>query len=264
MSLIGLGPSGSSSANPAASAAAPQAASSEAAIGPVAPGPLVVIDPGHGGTNSGAAGVVEGVFEKQVTMAIGTALGRELSARGFNVVLTRTADEYLTLRQRVRRANELEADLFVSIHANATPAHGSRGYETFVLSTRGVDVDGRALRIEDGPGRVGVDRETARMLDEIERGVAVPAAADLATRIQAELREVRGKGGDRGVRQESHHVLLGATMPAVLVEVGFIDHPIEGRELTEPAVQASIVGALTRAITAHLGPVTVATNAREP
>jgi N-acetylmuramoyl-L-alanine amidase len=140
----------------------------------------------------------------------------------------------------------------VSIHANATPSHGSRGYETFVLSTHGVDVDGRALRIEDGPARVGVSLETARMLDEVERGVAVPAAADLAALIQTELRGVRGADGDRGVRQESHHVLLGATMPAVLVEVGFIDHPVEGRELTEPAVQAAIVGALTRAIAGHL------------
>lgn len=241
--------------NPATTPAPSTAAgASEAAIGPVGPGPLVVIDPGHGGTNTGAAGAVEGVYEKQVTLAIAMALGRTLAAAGHNVVMTHTRDEYLTLRQRVRRANELGADLFVSIHANATPAHGQRGYETFVLSARGLDVDARALRIEDGPTRVGVDADTARMLDEIERGVAVSAAADLAAGIQTEMRAVRGADGDRGVRQESHHVLLGATMPAVLVEVGFIDHPVEGRELTDPAVQAVIVGALGRAITAHLAP----------
>ncbi|HUH02206.1 MAG TPA: N-acetylmuramoyl-L-alanine amidase [Kofleriaceae bacterium] len=249
MLLLGVGRGNSS---PALSPGSPSPGPSEAAIGPIGPGPLVVIDPGHGGTNMGAPGVVPGVFEKHVTLAIAALVGRELSARGLNVVLTHTEDEYLTLRHRVRRANQLGADLFISIHANATPAHGQRGYETFVLSPRGVDVDGRALRIEDGPARVGTDLETARILDEVERGIAVSAAADLAVAIQTELRAIRGTEGDRGVRQESHHVLLGATMPAVLVEVGFIDHPVEGRELTDPAVQATIARALAAAITTHL------------
>jgi len=69
--------------------------------------------------------------------------------------------------------------------------------------------------------------------------------------MQRELRAVRGAAGDRGVRQDAHHVLLGATMPAVLVEVGFIDHPVEGRELADPAVQAVIADALARAIAAQ-------------
>ena len=79
-------------------------------------------------------------------------------------------------------------------------------------------------------------------------------AADLAARIQHSLRDRRGPIGDRGVRQDAHHVLLGATMPAVLVEVGFIDHPIEGKQLADPEVQASIVNALAEAIEDQLDP----------
>ncbi len=217
-----------------------------------ADGPLVVIDPGHGGTNDGAPGAVPGLFEKTLTLSLARQLEERLVARGFAVELTRRDDVYLTLRQRMDRANQLGADLLISIHANATPQHAQRGFETFVLSKRAVDVDSRALRNEDGAVRPGVDRRTARVLDEVERGQAVADAADLAVAIQKELALVRGSAGDRGVKQEAQHVLLGATMPAVLVEVGFIDHPIEGRELADPAVQRRIADALARAISEQL------------
>jgi N-acetylmuramoyl-L-alanine amidase len=211
-------------------------------------GPLVVLDPGHGGTNAGAPGAVAGVHEKQVTLALAFELERRLIERGVAVALTRRDDRYLTLRQRSARANELGADLFISLHVNATPDHSHRGYETFVLSPRAVDIDARALRVEDGASRPGVDPEVALLLDEVERGAVQESAAELAVALQQALREVRGADGDRGVRQEAHHVLLGATMPAVLVEVGFIDHPLEGRELLDPAVRDQIADALADAI----------------
>ena len=92
------------------------------------------------------------------------------------------------------------------------------------------------------------------MLDDVERGACQWEAAELAAAVQRELRAVRGAVGDRGVRQDAHHVLLGATMPAVLVEVGFIDHPIEGKELARADVQAALAAALSRAIQAQLSP----------
>lgn len=226
-------------------------AHAQAAATPPHPRPLVVIDPGHGGSNPGAAGAVEGLFEKQVTLAIALQVRDRLTAAGVDVVLTRQRDATLTLRQRVAEANRRGADAFVSIHANASIERVQRGYETYVLTAAGVDVDGRALRSETGTPRAGVDAETALVLDDLERGAAQWEAADLATDLQRELRAVRGAAGDRGVRQDTHHVLLGATMPAVLVEVGFIDHPIEGRELADPAVQAEVAGALARAIAAQ-------------
>jgi N-acetylmuramoyl-L-alanine amidase len=164
------------------------------------------------------------------------------------VTLTRTADRTLTLRQRVEVANTLSADVFVSIHANASPARSQRGYETYVLTAKGLDIDGRALRSDTTTPRPGVDRETALVLDDVERGAAQLESAELAARMQKALKTRRGPDGDRGVRQDSQHVLLGATMPAVLVEVGFIDHPLEGKELTQERVQGELADAIAEAI----------------
>lgn len=222
----------------------------DAAATPPRSRPLVVLDAGHGGSNGGAVGAVPGLLEKHLTLTLTLAVRDRLTAGGVDVLLTRDRDVTLTLRQRVALANRKAADLFVSIHANASPERVQRGFETFVLTAAGVDRDARALRSETGTPRRGVDPTTALVLDDVERGAAQWEAADLAVEIQRELRALRGGAGDRGVRQDAHHVLLGATMPAVLVEVGFIDHPIEGRELATPAVQAGLADALAKAILA--------------
>jgi N-acetylmuramoyl-L-alanine amidase len=179
------------------------------------------------------------------------ALRARLRAKGFNVQLTRTRDQYLTLRQRGRMANEMNADLFVSLHANATDNHSSSGYETYILTPEAVDVDSRALRHDSGRARPGIDAETSALLDDIERSTTQLLAADVATSIQNNMRDLRGKAGDRGVRQDSMHVLLGATMPAVLIEVGFIDHPIEGEELMNATLRGKMTDAIAEAIAVH-------------
>jgi N-acetylmuramoyl-L-alanine amidase len=212
---------------------------------------VVVIDPGHGGSNLGAVGV-NGLAEKHLSLAIAHQVTERLRTRGITVQMTRTTDRTLTLRQRIVTADRLPADLFVSIHANASPSRIQRGYETYVLTARGIDIDGRALRGEPVTRRPGVDPEVSLILDDVERGASQWEAADLAARMQRALRERRGPEGDRGVRQDAQHVLLGATMPAVLVEVGFIDHPLEGRQLADPAVQAQLADAITEAIADQL------------
>ena len=210
--------------------------------------PLVVLDPGHGGSNAGAHGAVPALHEKQLTLALATQVAARLREHGIAVELTRDDDRTLTLRQRVARADALAADLFISIHANASPTRTQRGYETYVLTTKGVDVDGRALRADVLTPRANVEPDVALVLDDVERGAAQWEAAELAARMQRALHDRRGAEGDRGVRQDAHHVLLGATMPAVLVEVGFIDHPVEGRELADPATQAQLAAAVAEAI----------------
>lgn len=216
--------------------------------------PLVVLDAGHGGSNPGATGALPGLHEKQLTLVLARAVRDRLTAAGVDVVMTRERDATLTLRRRMVVANQRGADLFVSVHANASPTRSQRGYETWLLSPAAVDIDGRALRSDSGTPRPGLDADTALVLDDVERGAVQWESAELALAIQRELRAVRGPAGDRGVRQESHHVLLGATMPAVLVEVGFIDHPIEGRELAEPAVQARLADAIAAGIRSQLAP----------
>lgn len=211
---------------------------------------IVVLDPGHGGSNGGTRG--QGLNEKQVTLAIANQVAVRLRAQGVQVALTRTTDRTLTLRQRIATAVKVPADLFISIHANASPTRTQRGYETFVLTPRGVDVDGRALRSDTQTTRANVDPEIGHMLDDIERGSSQWESADLAARMQRSLRQRRGADGDRGVRQDSQHVLLGATMPAVLVEVGFLDHPVEGKEIATPEVQAQLADAIAEAILEQL------------
>jgi N-acetylmuramoyl-L-alanine amidase len=211
---------------------------------------VVVLDPGHGGSNRGAKGAT--LHEKQLTLTISQLVAKRLRDKDIAVTLTRSDDRTLTLRQRVAIADRLPADLFISIHANASPTRSQRGFETFVLTPRGVDVDGRALRSDVTTPRAGVDPEIALVLDDIERGSSQWEAADLAARMQRSLRDRRGGEGDRGVRQDAHHVLLGATMPAVLVEVGFIDHPIEGKQLATSSVQAQIADAIAEAIIEQL------------
>jgi N-acetylmuramoyl-L-alanine amidase len=213
--------------------------------------PVVVLDPGHGGSNPGATGVT-GLHEKQLSLVLASGVAGRLRARGISVQLTRTTDRTLTLRQRVAIADRIPADLFVSIHANASLTHNHHGYETYIVTARGIDVDGRALRSDTTTPRPGIAPDIALVLDDVERGASQWEAAELATRMQHALRVRRGPDGDRGVRQDTHHVLLGATMPAVLVEVGFIDHPIEGRQLTDPAVQSQLADAITLAITDQL------------
>ena len=210
--------------------------------------PTVVLDPGHGGGNTGAPSLNRHLYEKDFTLALAHDVEVRLRRRGVEVGLTRTRDHYLTLRERVRRANELAPDLLISLHANATETHSQAGFETYVLSADAVAVDSPALRHGDGPPRDGLGGNTASILDQLEHSIAQEKAAAVAHAIQRRMRRLRGARGDRGVRQDSMHVLLGATMPAVLVEVGFLDHPVEGRELLDPDVRHRIADALVDAV----------------
>ena len=208
----------------------------------------VVLDPGHGGSNTGCAGVVEGMYEKRFTLALALAVAERLRAAGVDVRLTREDDRYLTLRERVRHANAADADRFVSVHANASPSRAQRGFETWVLAPDALDVDTRAIRAGDGPPRPGVAPEVAAILDDAERGSALAPSLRVAAHMQERLTKVWGAERARGVRQGTQDVLMGLTMPGVLVEVGFLDHPIEGAELLTHDVRAHLADALAAAV----------------
>lgn len=200
----------------------------------------VVIDAGHGGSNTGAPGLVAGAYEKRVTLAVARALADELRARGLEVVMTRQRDEYLTLRERVRRANAAEPDCFVSLHTNASGDRSRRGVETWVLAQDAAEVEARraASRERD---------DVQALLTELKLLDAARASASLARALQSEVVAATG-GVDRGVRQHGYDVLAGVTAPAVLVEMGFLDHPIEGAALLDPAQERRIAAALASGI----------------
>lgn len=209
----------------------------------------VVLDAGHGGSNTGGAGVVAGIYEKRITLALTKLVAARLAqVPGIEVVLTRQGDEYLTLRERVRMANAARADLFVSIHTNASPTRSQRGFETWILTPESMADGARALRLGDNPARPGVPPDVGAILDDVERSGAAPRSARFAARMQERLAEVWGKPLGRGVKQGAQDVLIGLTMPGVLVEVGFLDHPEEGLLLMEKKTRESLADALVKAI----------------
>jgi N-acetylmuramoyl-L-alanine amidase len=202
----------------------------------------VVLDPGHGGSNTGAPGRVPGSYEKQVTLGIAQALRRRLEDEGVRVILTRDHDRYLTLRERARAANAAKPDCFISLHTNASEHHGRRGVETYVLARDSIDVEARRAASR-APDVVQALLTELRFLEAHRRSVG------LARAIQTRLWAVRsGETPDRGVRQAAFDVLAGVEAAAVLVEVGFIDHPTEGPELLRAEVQDRIAAALASGI----------------
>lgn len=209
----------------------------------------VVLDPGHGGSNRGAPTKKADTFEKHVTLAIAKQV-RDLLAgeRDLKVVLCRASDALVPIRARVRCGNQAKARLFISVHANAagpTEEPGSqRGFEIYLLPMSDVDkeVARVALLAKD-------DSEAAWAA----HGMRVAALQSLAAarRIEWRLSDTLGRDRDRGIKQEGAalDVLQGLEMPAVLVEVGFLDHAEEGPYLLSPNGQASIAKALAGAIT---------------
>ncbi len=237
-----------------ADAAPPPAATTPRPALPVRRGiRTVVLDPGHGGKETGALGP-SGAAEKDLTLAIARALETRLEERlGVQAVLTRQEDIDLGLDERSALANQYKADLFVSIHLNSTVRGGARGAETYFLSLQASDqraADAAAVENYAGaaaapPGTEEFDLQL--LLWDLAQSQHLAASQRLATIIQEELNrqlELR----DRGVKQAPFRVLMGAAMPAVLVELGFISNAEEERRLRDPAYREELVETLVRAI----------------
>ncbi|MGQ9834713.1 MAG: N-acetylmuramoyl-L-alanine amidase [Thermoanaerobaculaceae bacterium] len=208
--------------------------------------PVVVLDPGHGGEDQGAKGP-NGLLEKDLTLAIAKAVASRLQEAGVTVRLTREGEETVALSDRVAFANRLQADCFVSIHANAAPARGARGAETYFMSLDASDPEAAqaAARENASAGQVQL------ILWELAHVAKQEASSRLALELQTRLNQLSGIR-DRGVKQAPFAVLTGATMPAVLVEVGFLTNPEEELRLASSTEQARIASALTEGILAFL------------
>ena len=218
---------------------------------------VVAIDAGHGGSNLGAAGITIGggapdagrtIFEKQITLALARRLRGQLASRGdYRVVLCRDADVMLPIRARARCAEQAGADLFISLHANASPPgviRGTRrGFEIYVLSPQ--------ERADDAALAGARAADPAAAVWNTHEAMALAERSILAARlIAARLGERLGQDASRGIRQTgaSLDVLRGAAAPSALVEVGFIDHPAEGQLLASAAGQDVIAAALAAAV----------------
>lgn len=189
---------------------------------------LVVIDPGHGGPDTGAVYKENKVTlaEKTLTLLIARDLARELIIRGQNVVLTRNDDREVLLSDRTAMANRLKADVFLSIHLNSSEEKiKSGGVETFFLnhatdetSKRLADLENSVLKDSQANANGGSNVNLI-MKDLILDGTLTPSK-ELACSVQA---RIKSSTRDRGVKQALFYVLLGADMPSILIEAGFMN-----------------------------------------
>jgi N-acetylmuramoyl-L-alanine amidase len=220
---------------------------------------IVVIDPGHGGGDPGAVGP-GGVREKDVALAVGLALARELSRNPeIEVRMTRDRDVEVPLWLRGEWATEWKGErpgVFVSIHANALPTRpGVRGFETYFLSEARTEHERRVAAAENAPlerargsgGDQGSDPLLASILRDLRTFDHQHWSALLAEMVQRELGSFH-PGPDRGVKQGPFAVITNALMPSVLVEVGFLTNQQEERLLTQPQFHQDSARAIARAV----------------
>jgi N-acetylmuramoyl-L-alanine amidase len=211
----------------------------------------IVIDPGHGGSETGAISA-GGTAEKELTLLLAQALKRRLEERlGVRVVLTRDEDASLPLTTRTALANQFKADLFVSIHLNSSPGSSARGAETYFLSDQASDASAAsAAQAENAAPESGADEALYGLqliLWDLAQSRHLQESQSFATLIQSELNtELQLR--DRGVKQAPFRVLRGAAMPAVLVELGFLSNPDEEKKLLEPEYRSQLADALARAV----------------
>jgi N-acetylmuramoyl-L-alanine amidase len=208
----------------------------------------IVIDPGHGGREVGAVGT-NGLLEKDLTLAIARKLAAALSSKvGARVVLTREDDSVVSLDQRTALANQYKADLFLSVHVNAAVVKDAKGSETYFLSLEASDELARkAAESENVTSTPNPTADLNLILWDLAQNAYHEESSRFAQSIQEEMNAATAVA-NRGVKQAPFKVLVGATMPAALVEVGFISNPEEEAKLQTDAFQTMLVEALTRAV----------------
>ncbi|GIV56017.1 MAG: hypothetical protein KatS3mg040_0785 [Candidatus Kapaibacterium sp.] len=217
----------------------------------------IVLDPGHGGHDAGTIGV-RGTLEKTVTLAVATRLERHLRALlpGVRVVLTRQDDRFVELHRRTEIANRAGGDIFISLHCNAaqTKPNPARGVEVYVLSPSRSDEAARVAARENAS--IELERDRNRYpLGQIEHQILASAAQhgmlDLSHLLAATLDSTlqhQMRSPSRGVQSAGFLVLVGAAMPSVLVEMGFLSNAEEERLLASAAYQERLARSIATAV----------------
>jgi len=215
---------------------------------------VIVIDAGHGGKDPGAVGY-RNYREKVVVLSIAKKLRDILRRRGFKVYMTRESDRFIKLRDRTKYANRKNADIFISLHANAVgrkDAKKAHGIECYFLSTSRSSRAKKVAALENSADLDAMDyygKES--FLNTINSHNIVASnklAIDLQRSVLATLTRKYSNVKDAGVREGPFWVLVGAQMPSVLVEVGFITHPMEARRLVNKKYQKTMAEGLANGI----------------
>jgi len=216
----------------------------------------VVIDPGHGGKDPGAT--ANGLYEKDVVLDVAHKLGTYVENRlGVNVVYTRTDDRFIPLEERGHMANEAGAKLFISIHANASRARSAYGSSTYFLGPSKTDAaekvmerENSVIKYEENTERYENYDEQALVRQTLTQSAYMRQSEQLASSIQTQFDE-RVHRKDRGVHQAGFYVLWSASMPSVLVELGFLTNPKEARYLNSDQGQTYLASAIFRAVRSY-------------
>ncbi|MGA3175966.1 MAG: N-acetylmuramoyl-L-alanine amidase [Candidatus Acidiferrum sp.] len=216
----------------------------------------IVIDPGHGGHDTGTIGPT-GLMEKDLCLDVALRLGKIIQQKlpGADILYTRSDDTFIPLEERTHIANEAKADLFVSIHANSSPDHGARGVETYYLNLRG-SPEAMAVAAREN----AVSQESIHDLEDVVKQIARTEKIDeskelaedmqdsLSRRIQKTARPVR----NRGVRKAPFVVLIGADMPSVLTEISFLSNPSDEQLLKKPEHRQRVAEGLYQGMVTYL------------
>ena len=217
-------------------------------------GKMVVVDAGHGGKDCGAMGVLK-ICEKVIVLKIAKGLESELKRRGYDVLLTRKNDIFLELRDRTAFANKNNADIFISIHANAAikeRAKEANGIETYFLSTARSDKARNVADLENKGDTATMNYFSKLSFLNSINSYRLVASNKLAIDIQfGMIKSVKSKFPDSidgGVREGPFWVLVGALMPSVLIEIGYTSHPKEGQRINTNEYQKEIIDGIANGI----------------
>ena len=215
----------------------------------------IVIDAGHGGHDSGTLGP-GGLEEKDVVLDVALRLGRLLKQRlGADVIYTRSDDTFIPLETRTAIANQAQADLFISIHANSSRDPDARGVETYYLNfTSSADA------LEVAARENSVSDQSIHQLSDLVKKIALQDKINESREFASDVQESlysgleQGNSGlrDRGVKKAPFVVLIGANMPSILAEISFLTNPDDAHELREPAYRERIAESLYRGVSRYV------------
>ncbi|MCR4287217.1 MAG: N-acetylmuramoyl-L-alanine amidase [Deltaproteobacteria bacterium] len=216
----------------------------------------IVLDPGHGGKDPGAIGR-RGLKEKDVTLKLSKLLKARLSKniKASSIITTRDTDEFIPLEERTAIANKNDADLFVSIHINASPRRSASGVETYILNIANDEDARRVAERENATSRKAVD-DLEYILTDLMKTAKTNDSILLATAVNGSVVNSLGSKysgiKSNGVKGAPFYVLVGTRMPAILVEVSFISNPVEEKRLRDERYLRAVADGITKGIIEYL------------
>lgn len=225
----------------------------------------IVIDPGHGGNDPGAM-AQKGIREKDISLALAKSLAQSLKRRtGCEVVLTRTSDKYLHLEERTAIANTQRADLFISLHLNSSSAKEAIGIETYFLNLA-TDESAIAVAARENATSTKNISDLEGILKDLMRNAKIDESCRMAKYVQKNMCSHLSRKytpiKDKGVKQAPFYVLIGAQMPAILIETGFISNPQELAKLTSPGYQADLTDSIAEGVVQYINSVSAPTSVK--